>query len=92
MFEWDTAKAAANLAHHGVRFEFAVRVFDDSARVEFDVSRARDGEPRRKCVGHIAGKLYVVVFTMRGGIRRIISARRTNRSEEKRYDDSENDG
>jgi hypothetical protein len=91
MFEWDAAKAAANLADHGVPFEFAVRVFDDPARVEFDVSRTRDGEARRKCVGRIAGKLYVVVFTMRGANCRIISARRANRAEERRYDDGANE-
>ena len=66
MFEWDEAKAASNLRKHGVPFEFAVRVFDDPARVEFDVSRPGDNELRRKCVGRIDGRLFVIVFHKRG--------------------------
>jgi uncharacterized protein len=88
MYEWDARKAATNLAAHGVPFRFAVRVFEDPARVEFDVSRESDAERRHKCVGTIDGKLYVVVFTERGDNRRIISARRSNAREEKAYADS----
>jgi uncharacterized DUF497 family protein len=85
MFEWDDRKAANNLAKHGVPFEYAVRVFDDPHCLESDVSRMRDEEARRKTVGRIGGKLFAVVFTMRGNIRRIISARRTNTKEERRH-------
>lgn len=91
MFEWDAAKAASNLAKHGVPFEYAVRVFEDPARVEFDVSRERDIETRRKCIGHIGNKLFVVVFHLRGGNRRIISARRTNAGEDRAYADGSHD-
>jgi uncharacterized DUF497 family protein len=87
MFEWDAAKAAANLAKHGVPFEFGSRVFDDPHWLEIDVSRAVDGEKRAKAVGHIDGKLYAVVFTLRGAVRRIVSARRTNKIEERLYAD-----
>ena len=66
-------------------------MFDDLARVEFDVSRERDGERRRKCIGTIDGRLYVVVFTQRGGNRRIISARRTNAKEDHAYADRSKD-
>jgi len=31
-FEWDDAKAARNLAKHGVPFAYAARVFLDAAR------------------------------------------------------------
>ena len=34
-FEWDQAKAAANLAKHGVSFEEAKTVFDDRLYVDF---------------------------------------------------------
>jgi uncharacterized DUF497 family protein len=36
MYEWDSRKAMANLAKHGVPFEFACRVFADRRRGEFD--------------------------------------------------------
>jgi uncharacterized protein len=88
MFEWDTAKAAANLAKHGVRFDVAARVFDDPWRMERDVSRERDREVRHKVVGLVDGRLLAVVFTVRkGAARRIISARRTNTKEERQYAD-----
>ena len=34
-FEWDEAKAAANVANHGVSFEEAKTVFDDRLYVDF---------------------------------------------------------
>jgi len=84
-FEWDDAKAQANLVKHGVAFPYATRVFLDPQRVEFDASRGGDGEVRRKAVGVIEGRLYVVVHTDRGGVHRIISARRTNATEQRAY-------
>jgi len=50
-----------------------------------DTTRAVDGEPRQKAIGAIDGKLYAVVFTMRGETCRLISARRTNRKEDRIY-------
>jgi hypothetical protein len=54
-FEWDGAKAAANLAKHGVPFDYATRVFLDEDVVDFDASREADGEARRKAIGRIEG-------------------------------------
>lgn len=84
-FEWDDAKASSNLVKHGVPFAYATRVFLDDGIVDFDVSRAVDGESRRKVVGAIEGRLFAVVYTRRAGRIRMISARRCNASEEKRY-------
>ncbi len=84
-FEWNDAKAGSNLAKHGVPFRYATRVFLDPRLVEFDASREVDGEARRKAVGLIDGKLFIVVYTNRGGVYRIISARRTNAKEERAY-------
>ena len=91
MFEWNDAKAARNEREHGIRFDVAARVFDDPWRIEIDVSRKRDGEERRKTVGRIGDRLFAVVFTMRGAVRRLISARRTNGKEEKLYGDCSQD-
>jgi uncharacterized DUF497 family protein len=85
-FEWDEAKARANLAKHGVPFDYGARVFLDPGLVEFDASREGDEEVRRKAVGLIEGKLFVVVFTDGGGTCRIISARRANTKERRAYD------
>jgi uncharacterized DUF497 family protein len=83
--EFDSDKAASNERKHGVSFEYCLRAFGDSRHVRFDSSRAEDGEKRLKLVGSIDGLLFTVVFTMRGGTIRMISARRSNRKEEKAY-------
>jgi hypothetical protein len=53
--------------------------------VEFEASREGEGEARRKAVGLIDSKLFIVVYTHRRGVHRIISARRTNATEESAY-------
>jgi uncharacterized DUF497 family protein len=63
-FEWDDAKAASNFAKHAVEFDFAIRVFLDPLRADFDVSRAADSEERRKAVGDVDGEIFTVVYTM----------------------------
>jgi uncharacterized protein len=84
-FEWDEAKAQANLAKHGVPFAYAARVFLDPYRVDLDTTRAADGEARRKLVGAVERRLYAVVYTVRRGRIRLISARRCNAKEERAY-------
>jgi uncharacterized DUF497 family protein len=46
---------------------------------------ADDGEERRKAIGLIDGKLYTVVYTLRGSVCRLISARRSNAKESRSY-------
>jgi uncharacterized DUF497 family protein len=84
-FEWDDAKAASNFRKHGVSFIGGARVFLDAARVEWDVSRPADLEARWKVVGYVDGRLLTVVFTIRDGKCRIISARPVNAAEERAY-------
>ena len=84
-FEWDNAKASANEAKHSVRFEYAAAVFWDDNRLDLDTTRADDGEERRKAIGLIEGKLYTVVYTLRGSVCRLISARRSNAKEGRSY-------
>jgi uncharacterized protein len=84
-FEWNDNKAASNLAKHGVPFELAAKAFHDLHCIEIDATRKRDGETRRKCLGQVDGRLLTVVFTMRRGIYRIVSARRANAQEERAY-------
>lgn len=84
-FEWDDAKARANLVKHGVPFDYAVRVFDDPDCLDIDTIRPVDGESRRKIIGLIEGRLFAVVYVMREDVCRIISARRTNKTEDRSY-------
>jgi uncharacterized protein len=84
-FDWHDEKAASNLKKHGISFGDARRVFLDPFRIDIDASRQVDGEPRRKTTGLIAGKLFSVVYTLRGEVHWIISARRANPTESRRY-------
>ena len=88
-FEWDSAKDAANLAKHGVRFAQAVRIFADARRLE-RIDRRRDyGEERRQAIGSVDGRVLLVAYTLRGGRVRIISARRAHDHEERAYRQSQ---
>ena len=84
-FEWDEDKAAANVAKHGIRFDYAARVFDDPYRIEREDSSLEYGEPRYQALGSIAGHVLFVAFTYRGEAIRIISARRATRYERRQY-------
>jgi uncharacterized DUF497 family protein len=84
-FEWDDAKASANEAKHSVRFDYAAAVFFDENRLDLDTTRVEDSEERRKAIGFIEGKLYTVVYTLRGSVCRLISARRSNAKESSSY-------
>jgi uncharacterized DUF497 family protein len=87
VFAWDDRKEAITIAERRLSFAYAARVFEDPSTVQIDASRAQDGEARRKAIGMIEGRLFVVVYVMRGEICRIISARRTNRQEDRIYAD-----
>lgn len=84
-FEWDDAKAASNLAKHRVSFTFATRVFLDASLMDLDAFQPGDREVRRKAIGTIDGRIFTVVYTMRGDVIRIISARPCNTKEGKSY-------
>ncbi len=89
-FEWDPAKAAINLRKHGVSFETAMRVFSDPfALAEQD--RIEGGEQRWRTIGVVEGWLFVLVaHTVREDnefeVIRIISARRAEPKERRRYE------
>lgn len=84
-FEWDDAKAAANLQQHGVAFSEAVKAFRDPFAVERSDDRLDYGEERVNLVGMCDGTLLHVTYTERNDRTRIISARRAERHEQDDY-------
>ena len=88
-FEWDKAKARANLKKHGVSFEEAQSVFyDDYARQFFDDDHS-DDEQRFIMLGmSIQSRVLVVCHCERSGGNtiRIISARKATTKERKFYE------
>lgn len=85
-FQYDPAKAAANLKKHGVSFADAEGVLEDPLAITV-VDPDAEGEQRFITVGlGSAGELLVLVWTERGGDYRPISARRPTRKERKLYE------
>lgn len=81
-FEWDQEKSDATLAQRGIDFAYAARVFLGPV---LELPSNREGEERTKAIGEIEGSCYSVVYTIRQGRYRIISARRGWKSEERAY-------
>jgi uncharacterized DUF497 family protein len=63
-FQWDDAKAARNFAKHGVTFEAARDVFDDSFALEWSDDGQAEGEQRFAALGMVEGRLVVVAYTL----------------------------
>ncbi|TVQ22418.1 MAG: BrnT family toxin, partial [Spirochaetaceae bacterium] len=80
-FEWDVRKSDRCLAERGFDFAYAIRAFFDPDRSVCPDDRWDYGEARFVLRGLIDDRLFVVVFTNRGGTIRIISARKANSSE-----------
>ena len=87
-FEWDKAKAAANIRKHGIAFEEAQSVFYDEFAVQFFDDDHSPDEERFLLLGMSAGaRLLLVCHCERdaGLAIRIISARKATRRESAFY-------
>ena len=82
--EFDPAKDAINRAKHGVSLALAADM-DLTTAVIVPDRRYPYGEDRFQAIGPVAGRLYLLAFTMRGGTVRAISMRTASRRERKRY-------
>ena len=86
LFDWDSAKATANLAKHGVSFEEGSTIFGDPLSVTTPDPRHSQGGERFAILGLSArGRLLAVYHTERGARIRIISARQATRRERTDY-------
>jgi uncharacterized DUF497 family protein len=90
-FEWDNEKAENNFSKHGVSFEISTRVFADLFAV-VKQDRIENGEYRWQTLGVVDGYLLLLVaHAVRDDVDgteviRIISARRAEPKERKRYE------
>ena len=90
-YEWDPAKATANLRKHGVSFETATRVFADPYAL-FEQDRIVDDELRWQAIGVVDGLVMLMVVHAvheQDDVEaiRIISARHANQKERRRYEE-----
>lgn len=90
-FVWDPIKAEANVRKHGVSFELARLVFLDPFAIA-EQDRIENGEVRWQTLGMVRGALLLVVahtivdLSDGGELIRIISARKAEKHEWRRYE------
>ncbi len=85
-FQWDEDKSGACFRTRGFDFAFAAFAFADPDRIIRQDNLYSYGEDRYELIGCIEGRLYVLVYTPRHDEIRIISARKANPREVKRYE------
>jgi uncharacterized DUF497 family protein len=85
-YQWDPNKAKSNLKKHGVRFADAVSVFEDENAIT--IEDEHESENRFITIGRdILLRILVVVYTFRGHIIRLISARKATAREREMYEE-----
>ena len=87
-FEWDKGNAVKNVVKHGVTAIEVESVFQLSLGIPLGRQVSPPVEEERLCIvgPAITGKLVSVVFTIRSGRIRPISARAASRKERKLYE------
>lgn len=86
-FEWDARKERRNRLKHGVSFQEATTVFEDTDALTFVDERHSVIEDRFIIIGYSAAhRILVVSHTDRGQRVRIISARVASRHERRIYE------
>ncbi len=90
-FEWDEGNSEKNWAKHRVTRSECEQVFFNLPFVLADDLKHSHNEVRYYALGQTdKGRKLFVVFTLRGSLIRVISARNMNRAEARVYDEKEN--
>ena len=85
-FAWDDAKSNDCFLRRGFDFAYAIRAFLDTNRIDGRDHRWDYGEDRYRLLGAIEGRVFVLIYTLRGSAMRIISARKANKKEVREYE------
>jgi uncharacterized protein len=83
-YVFDPVKEAVNRAEHGVSLALAEVLFA-GPHVSMTDDRFDYGEVRELAFGLINGRVFVCVYADREGERRVISLRKANKREVRRY-------
>jgi hypothetical protein len=84
ILDFDPDKSKGNEEKHGIDFEAAKALWDDSRAVGFP--GRSDDEPRFAMIAELNSKLWVAFYTVREERIRIISVRRARKAERKLYE------
>ena len=89
LFEWDPEKAKSNVKKHGISFEEASSVFKDTLSFTIDDPLHSQDEERMVIIGISSkNRFLTVVHTDREERIRIISARKSTKSERRFYENN----
>ena len=86
-FVWDDDKALRNWRDHAVTFEMAREVFRDPFAIEWQDLEQDPTEEWYSVIGMVEGRLLFVGYTLRGAKIRIITARKAEPYERRKYHD-----
>ena len=88
IFDWDEGNEQKNWVKHKVLIQEAEDIFFDSKRLILeDIKHSSDAEQRFILIGYTKqGRMLFIIFTIREKRVRIISARDTDRKEERLYE------
>ena len=85
-FEWDETKNLENIYKHEIDFADVTAMFDGEMLIELD-DRFDYGEDRWVGIGFLGFGIAVIVWAeRRKDVIRVISARRANRNEQRRFE------
>jgi len=88
-FEWDSLKAKKNLRIHRISFDEACTAFKDTLSLTIFDPLHSEKEDRYVLIGSsYKDRLLVVIHTERNRLIRIISARKANITERRRYEEN----
>ncbi|MBN9034120.1 MAG: BrnT family toxin [Rhizobiales bacterium] len=85
-FDWDDGKHAINLEKHRVDFVDVLAAFEDDHKKVVQDDRKDYGETRYNMLAKLNGRIFHITFTPRGTVTWLISARKANQREQKRYE------
>jgi uncharacterized DUF497 family protein len=85
---FDPAKNERNIATHGISLERAIE-FDWNGALHREDTRRDYGERRYRAYGVIGARVHVLVYTPREGMMHVISLRKANKREVRRYEGQE---
>ncbi len=81
---FDPAKRERTLAERGLDFNDAEHVLE-GVKYQFIDDRQNYGEERITTIGFLQDRMVIVVWTRRGAVRHVISMRKANDREQRKY-------
>lgn len=83
---FDPAKNEANIRERGLAFSLVQDEFDWATALAGEDARKAYGERRFEAIGYVGARLHVVVYTPLATGVRVISFRKANKREVRRYE------